>query len=128
MANAFGTLSDPTRVRVLELLREGPASVGEIAARVPVSRPAVSQHLRLLLDAGLVLYTRDGTRHVYQVDPSGIAMIRAWLDTFSRIAPVGETHPVEEPPAAPTGPPDVPGKDKRSKKKRRAKKKRRKEP
>lgn len=115
-------------MRVFELLREGPASVGEIAGRLPVSRPAVSQHLRLLLDAGLVRYTRDGTRHVYGIDPTGVAMLSGWLDTFGEVVPAGETGPWTDSSAAPAGPPDVPGKDKRSKKKRRGKKKRRKEP
>jgi DNA-binding transcriptional ArsR family regulator len=121
-------LGDPTRVRVFELLREGPASVAEIAGRLPVSRPAVSQHLRVLLDAGLVRYTRDGTRHVYGIDPTGVAMLWRWLDTFSGVLPSGETHPAADSPAGLTGPPDVPGKVKRSKKKRRGKKKRQKEP
>lgn len=75
-------LSDPTRRRVFELLRSGPASVGELAAHLPVSRPAVSQHLKLLLAARLVRYTRAGTRHVYAVDQTGVGELREWLDQF----------------------------------------------
>lgn len=81
-ASRIDALGDPTRRRVLELLRSGPASVGALAGRLPVSRPAVSQHLRALRDAGLVTYRREGTRHVYAVDLAGLADMRAWLDTF----------------------------------------------
>ena len=70
---ALQALGDPTRRAVLEELREGPRAVGEIAARLPVSRPAVSQHLRVLKDAGLVTERRNGTRHMYRVDPDGLA-------------------------------------------------------
>lgn len=75
-------LGDPTRRSVLELLRRGPASVGALADQLPVSRPAVSQHLRALRDAGLVTYRTEGTRHVYAVDRAGLAEMRTWLDTF----------------------------------------------
>jgi DNA-binding transcriptional ArsR family regulator len=81
-AHPIDALADPTRRRILELLRGGPAAVGELAGRLPVSRPAVSQHLRTLRDAGLVTFHREGTRNVYAVDRSGIAEMRAWLDTF----------------------------------------------
>lgn len=67
---------------MLELLRRAPASVAELAGQLPVSRPAVSQHLRVLRDAGLVAYTRRGTRNVYAVDRAGIEEMRAWLDLF----------------------------------------------
>ncbi|MGZ8793073.1 MAG: ArsR/SmtB family transcription factor [Gaiellaceae bacterium] len=76
-------LGDPTRRRVLELVRDnGPAPVGGIAAMLPVSRPAVSQHLRVLEAAGLVACTKDGTRHLYAVEPEGLAELRLWLDGF----------------------------------------------
>ena len=75
-------LGDPTRRQVFELLREGPRSVGELASRVPVSRPAVSQHLRVLEDAGLVSHRREGTRHLYELDGSGVEELRAWVDDF----------------------------------------------
>jgi DNA-binding transcriptional ArsR family regulator len=75
-------LGDPTRRQVFELLRAGPRSVGELAAQVPVSRPAVSQHLRVLEDAGLVTHQRNGTRNVYELDGMGVAELRAWVDDF----------------------------------------------
>jgi DNA-binding transcriptional ArsR family regulator len=75
-------LADPTRRAVFERLRNGPASVGEIAADLPVSRPAVSQHLKVLKEAGLVRDEADGTRRLYEVDPSGLAELRSWLDGF----------------------------------------------
>jgi DNA-binding transcriptional ArsR family regulator len=82
-AYALYALGDPTRRRVLELVRDrGPAAVGAIASELPVSRPAVSQHLRVLQEAGLVTSTREGTRHLYAVDPDGLAAVRAWLDGF----------------------------------------------
>jgi len=75
-------LGDPTRRHVFELLREGPRSVGELAAELPVSRPAVSQHLRVLEDAGLVVHTRQGTRRLYEVDTTGVGALRDWVDGF----------------------------------------------
>ncbi len=113
-------------MRVFELLREGPASVAEIAGRLPVSRPAVSQHLRLLLEAGLVQYTREGTRHVYAVDAAGVAEMRAWLDTFSDAVPGDHTSPADVSSGRPAEAVGASRKDKPSKKKR-GKKKRRKE-
>ena len=81
-ANALAALSDPTRRRVFERLRSGPAAVSEIARGMPVSRPAVSQHLRTLKDAGLVADRAEGTRRVYFIDPDGLAELRRWLDQF----------------------------------------------
>lgn len=75
-------LADPTRQAVLEELRHGPRAVGDIAARLPVSRPAVSQHLRVLKEAGLVSDEQVGTRRLYRVNPDGLAEIRAYLDDF----------------------------------------------
>jgi DNA-binding transcriptional ArsR family regulator len=79
---ALLALADPTRRRVFEELRRGPRSVGKIAARMPVSRPAVSQHLRVLRKAGLVGDRAEGTRRIYHIDPKGLAAIRIWLDQF----------------------------------------------
>jgi DNA-binding transcriptional ArsR family regulator len=75
-------LGDPTRRQVFELLRGGPRSVGELAAELPVSRPAVSQHLRVLESAGLVTHRKNGTRHLYELDGSGVAELRSWVDGF----------------------------------------------
>jgi len=75
-------LADPTRRAVFERLRHGPVSVGDIAANLPVSRPAVSQHLKVLKDAGLVRDEADGARRLYEVDPRGLAALRSWLDGF----------------------------------------------
>ena len=81
-AKALQCLSDPTRRRVLEKLRSGPQSVGVLARGLPVSRPAVSQHLRVLKDAGLVGDRSEGTRRVYYIDPDGLGELRRWLDQF----------------------------------------------
>jgi DNA-binding transcriptional ArsR family regulator len=75
-------LGDPTRRQVFELLRSGPRSVGQLADELPVSRPAVSQHLRVLEGAGLVVHTKAGTRHLYEVDPGGVGALRDWVDGF----------------------------------------------
>jgi DNA-binding transcriptional ArsR family regulator len=80
--SAFVALADPTRRQVFEQLRHGPRSVGIIAAKMPVSRPAVSQHLGVLKKAGLVADRAEGTRRVYYIDPHGLAAIRIWLDQF----------------------------------------------
>jgi DNA-binding transcriptional ArsR family regulator len=78
----LGVLGDPTRRTIFELLARRPRSVGELAAELPVSRPAVSQHLRVLKDAGLVVDRPVGTRRVYQLNPDGVAALRAYLDTI----------------------------------------------
>jgi len=75
-------LGDPTRRAIFELLADGPRPVGAIARDLPVTRPAVSQHLRVLKDAGLVTDRADGTRRLYQLDPSGIGALRAYFDRF----------------------------------------------
>ena len=75
-------LAEPTRRQVLEELRAGPRSVGELTAAVPVSQSAVSQHLRVLHQAGLVTQRREGTRRLYRVDTDGLATLRAYLDQF----------------------------------------------
>lgn len=79
---AFNALADPTRRRVFERLAHGPRSVGDIARGLPVSRPAVSQHLKALKDAGLVQVEAAGTKRVYAIDPTGLGSLRAWLDQF----------------------------------------------
>ena len=80
--DAFAALADPTRRAVFERLRAGPVSVREIAAGLPVSRPAVSQHLKALREAGLVRHEVDGTRRLYEVDPKGLGELRGWLELF----------------------------------------------
>ncbi|MGH2844905.1 MAG: ArsR/SmtB family transcription factor [Thermoleophilaceae bacterium] len=80
--DAFSALGDPTRRAIFERLAGGPRAVGELAGELPVSRPAVSQHLRVLKDAGLVTDDRDGSRHLYRVDPDGVEAIRAYFDRF----------------------------------------------
>jgi DNA-binding transcriptional ArsR family regulator len=81
-ALAFAALADPTRREVFERLARGPQAVGDLARGLPVSRPAVSQHLKVLKEAGLVTDQPDGARRVYQIDPQGLGQIRAWLDRF----------------------------------------------
>ena len=75
-------LGDPMRQTIFERLSEGPLAVGELAADLPVSRPAVSQHLKVLKDVGLIVDRAEGTRRLYQVDPGGLAILRAYLDQF----------------------------------------------
>ena len=85
MANqgaAIAALADPTRRAVFELLRGGPRAVGELADALPVSRSAVSQHLKVLGDAGLVRQRSEGTRRLYRVDPDGLATLRSYFDNF----------------------------------------------
>jgi DNA-binding transcriptional ArsR family regulator len=82
----FPALADPTRREVFERLRSGGLSVGEIARNLPVSRPAVSQHLKVLKEAGLVADEAHGTRRVYHIDPHGLGQLRAWLDQFWAVA------------------------------------------
>lgn len=79
---ALAALADPTRRRVFESLAGGPRPVGTIARGLPVSRPAVSQHLKVLKEAGLVTDRPEGTRRVYYIDPLGLSALRAWLDQF----------------------------------------------
>jgi DNA-binding transcriptional ArsR family regulator len=81
-ALALTALADPTRRAVFERLRRAPASVGELAAGLPVSRPAVSQHLKALRLAGLVTDRSEGARRVYYIDPDGLGELRRWLDRF----------------------------------------------
>ena len=83
---ALAALADPTRRRVFERLRSGPKPVGAIARGLPVSRPAVSQHLKVLKEAGLVREEAQGTRRIYEIDPKGLGALRAWLDQFWDVA------------------------------------------
>src|SRR5262249_49957362 len=78
--DGLAALGDPTRRTIFERVAARPAAVGELARGLPVSRPAVSQHLRVLKEAGLVSETPDGTRRIYRLDPRGIAAMRDWLD------------------------------------------------
>jgi DNA-binding transcriptional ArsR family regulator len=81
-AMVLDALGDGTRRSILERLAEGPAAVGVLADQLPVSRPAVSQHLRVLKDAGLVVETAVGTRRLYRLDRSGFAVVREYFDRF----------------------------------------------
>ena len=100
-ANALTALADPTRRRVFERLRAGPASVSDLAANLPVSRPAVSQHLKALKLAGLVRDRPDGARRVYCIDPQGLGELRRWLDQFWTDALQAFKHEAEKPTVTP---------------------------
>ena len=81
-SSQLDALGDPTRRAILGQLRRGPKSVGALAKAFPISRPAISQHLRILKDARLVSDRAEGTRRVYQLDPAGFESVRAYLDQF----------------------------------------------
>jgi DNA-binding transcriptional ArsR family regulator len=81
-ADAFTALGDPTRRQIFERLAKGPLAVGALAEGLPVSRPAVSQHLKVLKDARLVVAEEDGTRRLYRVDTAGVEAMRKYLDRF----------------------------------------------
>jgi DNA-binding transcriptional ArsR family regulator len=78
--DGLAALADPSRRAIFEALREGPTAVGELAQRFPISRPAVSQHLKVLKEAGLVVDHAAGTRRLYRIRPEGVAELRAYLD------------------------------------------------
>jgi DNA-binding transcriptional ArsR family regulator len=80
--NGLAALGDPTRRAIFERLAEQPRAVGELARELPVSRPAVSQHLKVLKDARLVIDRPAGARRIYQLDPEGVGDLRAYLDQF----------------------------------------------
>ncbi len=82
MTRTLSALADPTRRIVFERLARGPQAVGELARSLPVSRPAVSQHLAVLKAAGLVTDRAEGARRVYRIAPAGLEALRAWLDRF----------------------------------------------
>lgn len=94
--DGWGALGDRTRRAIVECLAERPRAVGEIAAELPVSRPAVSQHLKVLKDAGLVREHAAGTRRIYRLNPSGVAALRDQLDMFWNRALAGYQDVVEE--------------------------------
>ena len=99
-----GLLGDPTRRTIFELLARRSCSVGELASQLPISRPAVSQHLRALKDGGLVVSRAEGTRRVYRLNPDGVAALRAYLDriwadaltAFQKAAEAGPFDPEQE--------------------------------
>ena len=102
----MAVLADPTRLAIFELLADGPRAVGELARELPVSRPAVSQHLKALKGAGLVIDRAAGTRRLYELDPRGIAEVRAYFDRFwatalSSFKTAAERPTRPEEPAAP---------------------------
>jgi DNA-binding transcriptional ArsR family regulator len=82
LAQAFTALADPTRREIFERVASRPRAVGELAEELPVSRPAVSQHLKVLSDAGLVTARAEGTRRIYALDPQGLAGLRDYLEGF----------------------------------------------
>jgi len=86
MASSIGlsALGDPTRREIFERVAERPRAVGELARGLPVSRPAVSQHLKVLKEAGLVREVAAGTRRIYHIDPRGVGAMREWLDQHWR--------------------------------------------
>jgi DNA-binding transcriptional ArsR family regulator len=98
MTNGMDALGDPTRRAIFERLAKGPTAVGELAAELPVSRPAVSQHLKVLKQAGLVTDRAEGTRRLYQLDPRGIAQLRDYFDAFWMHALTAFKQAVETPP------------------------------
>jgi DNA-binding transcriptional ArsR family regulator len=96
--DGFTALADPTRRAIFERLAEQPSAVGELASDLPVSRPAVSQHLKVLKEAGLVSDEPDGTRRIYQLDPEGVDALRAYLDQFWNQALTAFKRAVEQDP------------------------------
>ncbi|HET9103874.1 MAG TPA: metalloregulator ArsR/SmtB family transcription factor [Solirubrobacteraceae bacterium] len=94
---AFTALADPTRREIFERVAQQPRSVGELAEGLPVSRPAVSQHLRVLGEAGLVRVTPQGTRRIYRLDPRGVQALRAYLERFWPTALAAFKAEVERP-------------------------------
>jgi DNA-binding transcriptional ArsR family regulator len=95
--DGWTALGDPTRRAIFEHLAERPRAVGELAGELPVSRPAVSQHLKVLKDAGLVLDRPAGTRRIYRVDPHGVGALRAELDRFWSKSLAAYKEAVEQP-------------------------------
>jgi DNA-binding transcriptional ArsR family regulator len=96
-SDGLAALGDPTRRAIFERLGEQPRAVGELARDLPVSRPAVSQHLKVLKDAGLVIDRPAGTRRIYQLDPAGVGALRAYLDQFWSKALAAYKVAVEQP-------------------------------
>jgi DNA-binding transcriptional ArsR family regulator len=96
-SDGLTALGDPTRRAIFERLAERPRAVGELAGELPISRPAVSQHLKVLKDARLVSDRAVGTRRIYHVDPDGLAALRGYLDHFWEQALAGFKAAVEQP-------------------------------
>ena len=97
LQSGLAALGDSTRMAIFQLLANGPLAVTDLAGKMPVSRPAVSQHLKILKDAGLVNDTRSGTRHVYQLNYEGIALLRAHFDQVWESALANLQNIAEEP-------------------------------
>ena len=95
--DAWTALGDPTRKAIFERLLDGPQAVVGLASDLPVSRPAVSQHLKVLKHAGLVIDTRAGKQHIYRIDPAGLAAYRAELDRFWTKTLAAYKNTVEKP-------------------------------
>jgi DNA-binding transcriptional ArsR family regulator len=94
--NGIGALGDATRRAIFELLAEGPSPVGQLARELPVTRPAVSQHLKVLKEAGLVIDRQEGTRRVYRLNPEGVGALRAYFDQFWNRALISFKQAVEQ--------------------------------
>jgi DNA-binding transcriptional ArsR family regulator len=110
--DALGALGDPTRRAIFELLADAPSAVGELAAKLPISRPAVSQHLKVLKEAGLVIDEVDGTRRRYRINPRGVAAMRGYLDrmwdqALAAFATAAEQPEQEKQPKQPEQPDEV---------------------
>jgi DNA-binding transcriptional ArsR family regulator len=103
-ADGLGLLGDPTRRAIFELLARRPSTVGELAQQLPITRSAVSQHLRVLKDGGLVVSRADGTRRIYRLNPDGVTALRTYLDhvweealtAFGKAAQAAPTDPEQE--------------------------------
>ena len=109
--DAWSALGDPSRRAIIECLAERPRAVGELAGALPISRPAVSQHLRVLKDAGLVTERVAGTRRIYRLDPAGVAAMRDQLDTYWNRALAGYQDAVALPGDTEEGHVDGPGQE-----------------
>ena len=102
--DGLGLLGDPTRRAIFELLARRPCTVGELAQQLPITRSAVSQHLRVLKDGGLVVSRAEGTRRIYRLNPDGVTALRAYLDrvwaealtAFGKAAQAAPTDPEQE--------------------------------
>jgi DNA-binding transcriptional ArsR family regulator len=102
--DGLGLLGDPTRRAIFELLARRPSTVGELAQQLPITRSAVSQHLRVLKDGGLVVSRAEGTRRIYRLNPDGVTALRAYLDrvwkealtAFGKAAQAAPTNPEQE--------------------------------
>ena len=96
-AERMATLGDPVRRQIFEMLADGPRSVGDIAGKLPVTRSAVSQHLKILSDVGLVTHEEIGTRNLYRIEPARVAEVRDYLDKLWQRALVNLKSRIEKP-------------------------------